>query len=245
MAVGQGEAKSQELLESYTKWVSTRVPFVVAKYAMSLDGKIATETGESRWITGEAARRQAHRLRQSCDAVIVGIGTALQDDPQLTARDRAGRASDRQPLRVIVDSRGRLKPEAQLLRAPGRTLVAAATLSRAHERSLYEAGAEVLPFPAEDGRVDLRALLQELGRREITSALVEGGGTLLASLFQQRLVDKVMAFIAPTIIGGKDAPTPVEGRGASSLMEALRLERVTTKRLGQDLLVVGYPKKRQ
>jgi diaminohydroxyphosphoribosylaminopyrimidine deaminase/5-amino-6-(5-phosphoribosylamino)uracil reductase len=241
LVVGEREAEAREVMEGYLKWITTGLPFVTAKYAMSLDGKIATATGESRWITGEAARRRVHGLRQTCDAVVVGIGTALADNPQLTARDDSGHPWGRQPLRVVVDSGARLPPDAAMLGEPGKTLVATASPPQTRARALQNTGAELLDLPAEDGRVDVKALLQALGARGVTSLLVEGGGTLLATLMQQRLVDKVMAFIAPVLIGGREAPTPVEGPGVLELTQVLRLARVTVERLGGDLLVVGYP----
>lgn len=241
--VGEREAEAASVMEAYLRWVTTGMPFVTAKYAMTLDGKIATSTGDSRWITGQEARRHAHELRRTSDAVMVGVNTALRDDPQLTARDEAGCPLPRQPLRVVVDSRGRLPSSCRLLRQPGRTLVAGARLPPEQVRAMSEAGAEVRQFPAEDGRVDLRALLRELGAREVTSLLAEGGGVLLASLFEAGLVDKVAAFIAPAILGGKDAITPVEGGGAQQVGEALRLTGVEVQRLGDDLLVTGYPRR--
>ena len=243
--VGEDEAAAQRLMEAHSTWITTGMPFVTAKYAMSLDGKTATAAGDSRWISGAESRRWVHRMRTTCDAIMVGIGTVLRDDPQLTARDEDDRPLDRQPLRVVVDSHARLPKEARLLNAPGHTLVAVADASPQQEAALRNAGAEVLAFPATDGRVDLRSLLQHLGGREVTGLLVEGGGTLLASLFQQGLVDKVCAFVAPVLIGGRDAPTPWDGTGASTLADAPRLERVTIERLEDDLMVVGYPARRR
>ena len=243
--VGEDEAKAQKLMEAHFTWITTGMPFVTAKYAMSLDGKTATASGDSRWVSGAESRRLVHRMRATCDAIMVGIGTVLRDDPQLTARDEADRPLDRQPLRVVVDSHGWLPDGARLLGAPGRTLLAVAEASPEREESLRNAGAEVLAFPATDGRVDLRSLLQHLGGREVTGLLVEGGGTLLASLFRQGMVDKVCAFVAPVLIGGRDAPTPWDGTGHDTLADAPRLERVTTERLGDDMMVVGYPARRR
>ena len=242
VVVGGCGDEAREVVEGYVKWITTGTPFVTAKYAMSLDGKIATATGASQWITGTASRRRAHQLRKTCDAVMVGIGTALADDPQLTARDEADRPLERQPLRVVVDSGARLPAESVMLRCPGATLVAAAGAPEERARRLTAAGAEVLSLPAGDGRVDVRELLCVLGRRRITSVLVEGGGVLLASLLQGGLVDKVAAFVAPVIIGGRDAPSPVEGIGAGAMAEALRLERVSVEQLDGDVLVTGYPR---
>ena len=245
VSVGEEGAAAQRLMECHFRWITTGMPFVTAKYAMSLDGKIATAAGDSRWISGAESRRRVHRLRATCDAIMVGVGTAVQDDPQLTARDEDDRTLGRQPLRVVVDSRGRLPSDARLLRAPGRTLVAVADASPQREAALRNAGAEVVSLPGADGRVDLAALLQHLGGREVTALLVEGGGTLLASLFREGLVDKVCAFVAPVLVGGSDAPTPWDGAGAQAMADALRLERVSVERLEDDVMVVGYPARRR
>ena len=239
--VGEGAEEAAEIIEAYAKHVVTGLPFVTAKFAVSLDGKIATSGGESRWITGERARAYAHELRAASDAVMVGIGTALADDPQLTARDAEGRPLPRQPSRVVVDSGGRLPTAARMLAEPGETIVAVARPSAGRVRALERAGAVVLPAPSADGdAVDLAALLDELGRRDVTSVLAEGGGALLGSLFDARLVDKVVGFVAPVIIGGADAPTPVAGEGATSMAGVTRLARVRTRTLDGDVVVVGY-----
>ncbi|MBI4339588.1 MAG: bifunctional diaminohydroxyphosphoribosylaminopyrimidine deaminase/5-amino-6-(5-phosphoribosylamino)uracil reductase RibD [Chloroflexi bacterium] len=241
VAAGEGAEASRKLNEAYCKFITTGMPFVTAKFAASLDGKIATRTGDSRWITGVDARGMAHRLRALSDAVMVGVGTALTDDPLLTARDEADQPRPRQPLRVLVDSHGRTPASARLFREPGPVVVAGAGMPGEHQAALREAGAEVLAFPGEDGRVDLRALLAYLGRRQITSVLAEGGGTLLGSLFDQRLVDKVAAFIAPVVIGGARAVPAVAGQGVATVGQAARLKDVEVHTLGGDLLVTGYP----
>lgn len=229
-----------ELCEAHVKYARTGMPFVTAKFAASLDGKVATSSGDSRWITGERAREYAHRVRAGVDAILVGINTVLADDPQLTARPR-GRLHFRQPLRVVVDSSARIPPSAGILLAPGPCVVAvgreadAARLAR-----LREAGAAILVCPAEGPRVDLQTLLQALAQRECTNLLVEGGGTLLGAFFDLGLVDKVLAFLAPVIIGGRKAMPAVAGQGVSRIADAASLERVAYRRLGRDLLVTGY-----
>ncbi len=237
--VGEGQEEARQRNAGYFKFITTRLPWVVVKFAASLDGKIATAEGHSKWITGETARRRAHQLRAVCDAVMVGIETVLKDDPLLTARDEETRRA-RQPVRVVVDSRGRLPVGARLLREPGSTLVVVARATKSRRQELERSGAEVLQLPAEDGRVDIRALLQVLGQREITSLLAEGGGTLLGTLFDLGLVDKVVAFIAPRIIGGLNAPTPVEGIGIRELAQAILLSRLSVERVGDDIMVTGY-----
>ena len=233
----------EELYEIHAKYITTGVPFVVAKFAMSLDGKIATSSGDSRWITGPEARTRANGLRCVYDAVMVGVNTVVSDDPALTARDTEGRPLERQPLRVIVDSRGTTPEDAKLFGEPGETLVAVAEPQKGRIGELRKAGAEIVEVPGQDGKVDIRDLLRVLAIREVTGVLVEGGGRLLGSLFDARLVDKVIVFIAPVVIGGGDAPSPVEGKGVSKMAQAMRLQRVRVERVGEDIMVTGYPSK--
>lgn len=235
--LGEHEEEARELNEAYIKFITTGLPFVIAKFAMSLDGKIATRTFDSKWISSEKSREWAHRLRGIVDAVMVGVNTVIQDDPELAA----GPGAPRQPLRIVVDSRGHTPLTAKILRRPGRTLLATTSSIELPKANQYtEAGAEVLLLPPRDGLVDLPALLKELGEREVTSVLVEGGGTLLGSLFDLRLVDKVLAFISPIIIGGREAISPVGGRGVARVEGALRLRRVRLERFGEDVLISGY-----
>jgi len=241
VVVGEEATACRKLNEAYFKFITTGLPFVITKFAASLDGKIATRGGDARWITGEAARRQAHRLRSISDAVMVGIGTVLADNPQLTARDEQGHPLPRQPLRTIVDSSGRIPITARLFQEPGPVLVAGSHVPQRRAKALKQAGADLILLPTEDGSVDLKALLAFLGQREVTSVFVEGGGTLLGSFFDQGLVDKVVAFIAPVIIGGAAATPAVGGQGSTTLAEALRLQNVQTERVGEDIMVVGYP----
>jgi diaminohydroxyphosphoribosylaminopyrimidine deaminase/5-amino-6-(5-phosphoribosylamino)uracil reductase len=236
----EGDEEAVEIAEAYIKFITVGLPFVVAKFAMSLDGKIATSSGDSKWITSEEARCYARELRQQVDAVAVGIGTVLNDDPKLTSRDRAGNPRERQPLRIVVDSSARLPLVAQLLQEPGPLLVATARASKDRMEALCAAGAQVMALPAEDGSVDLRALLKALGEREITSLLVEGGSTLLGSFFDLGLVDKVVAFISPVILGGRDSPSPVAGTGASAMADSMRLKRTRVDVIGQDVVMTGY-----
>ena len=239
--IGEGEAKARLLLEAYVKYVTTGTPFVTAKFAMSLDGKIATSRGDSKWISGEKARRQVHRLRAASDAVMVGINTVLADDPRLTARDRQGEPLERQPLRVVVDTRGRMPLNAPMLVEPGRTLVAAGDLGGSAAEALRDAGAEVVSLPGDGPSVDLVALMDCLASDHgVTSLFVEGGATLLGSLFDLGAVDKVIAFVSPVIVGGQAAPSPVAGAGFERMADTLRLERVRWDRYGRDIAITGY-----
>jgi diaminohydroxyphosphoribosylaminopyrimidine deaminase/5-amino-6-(5-phosphoribosylamino)uracil reductase len=228
-SLGILEAPARRFNEFYIKHRTTGRPFITAKFAMSLDGKIATATGESRWITGEAARRHGHTLRHAHDAILVGVNTVLKDDPELSAREGVDR---RQPVRIVLDSKLRTPATARVL---GPQTILAAT------RAGAVGDAEVVQLPDQGGRVGLQPLLDELGRRNLLSVLVEGGGETLASFFAAGLVDKVVAYIAPTIIGGRSAPTPVGGAGVEHLVDALRLRDVEVTELDRDIIISGYP----
>ena len=232
------------LYEAFAKHVTTGLPFVVAKFAMSLDGKIATRTGDSQWITGPNARARVQQMRKELDGIMVGIGTALADDPQLTARDDNGDPlpADLQPFRIVVDSDARTPVGARMLRQPGRTLIAtAADPNSSRSAALQDAGAEVLSFPGTDGRVNLSGLLAYLGQQGVVSVLVEGGGGVLGAMLDARLIDKVSVFLGPMLIGGAAARSPIEGNGATTMSDVLRLERMTTESIGPDWLITGYP----
>jgi len=237
--VGLLEAEARAQNRGFFTWITARRPHVTLKTAMTLDGKLADAHGGSRWITGEAARAEAHRLRSRADAVVVGIGTALADDPELTVR--LGTPWPREPYRVVVDSQARLPADARLIRAgtPSRAVVAVgprADARRAH--ALEAAGATVVECPDGGGGVDLRHLLTWLAAREVTSLLLEGGGGLNAGFIESGLVDRVAVFVAPLVLGGRSAVTPVEG-GGRALKEALRIVRATSRWIGEDLLIEG------
>lgn len=243
--VGEHEGDAAQVNEAYIKFITTGMPFVTAKFAISLDGKIATKSGDSKWITGPEARRYVHNLRYTADAIMVGVNTVLADDPQLTARSGGGRGGSArvQPLRVIVDSKGRTPLTARVFSEPGKTLLALGRFVAPEEKKdLAQASVELLELPSAEGRVDLDKLLKTLGEREVTSVLVEGGGTLLGSLFDLGLVDKVVAFIAPIIIGGKEAKTAVGGEGVDKMVDSISLERVSQGKFDSDLMVSGYVK---
>ena len=208
---------------------------------MSLDGKIATKTGESKWITGDSARFRTHTIRSESDAVMVGINTVLYDDPQLTSRDINGDPFPNQPMRIIVDSKGRTPPNSKLFDGPGQTLIVTSTNIKSIPKELKKSGAELLNLESKGDGVDLENLLALLGNRGVVNLLVEGGGHLAGSLFDLGLVDRVIAFIAPTIIGGINAPSPVEGIGVESLSKSFNIMNGTTEKIGNDILVIGYP----
>ena len=235
--------QAREMYEGFSKHINTGLPFVTVKFAMSLDGKIATHTGDSKWVTGPDARALVQEMRRGTDAVMVGIKTVLADDPALTARDRAGRPLARQPLRVALDSHCRMPVESQLLHQPGQTLVYTTVAAPPENiRGLENTGAEVRTLSATAvGQVCPDEVLADLGRRGIVNLLVEGGGLTLGSLFDAGLVDKVHTFVAPVIIGGIDAASPVEGAGAELMAHAMRLDRTSIRQIGPDWLITGYP----
>ncbi len=238
---GESEVEARRVNEAYIKHRTRGLPFVVAKFAASLDGRIAAASGDSRWVSGLETRQWAHGLRTRLDAILVGSSTVVIDDPQLTARPSDHEAA-RQPLRVVVDTRGRVQPMARIFGAPGRTLVATSDGSAPSWQASIEArGADLLILPRQGDSVDLSVLLRQLARRDILSVLVEGGGVILGSLFDQRLVDKLHAVVAPIVIGADDAPAAVAGRGAFRMSDALHLADLTLERLGEDTLISGYP----
>jgi len=243
--LGEHEDEATELNEAYVKYVTTGIPFVVGKFAMSLDGKIATKTGDSKWISGEESRRYVHCLRHQMDAIMVGVDTIIIDDPQLTVRaGRDGGLTEKQPLRVVVDSTGRTPPTARVLQMPGKTMIAVVKGADPERiRALEEAGAEVVQLPSKDDLVDLGALLKLLGERQVTSLMVEGGAGVFGSLSEDRLVDKLLAFVAPIIIGGQKAKNPVEGKGVEKVAQAMNFARVKVEKLGNDILISGYLEK--
>ena len=240
VTTGICEAEARRQNEVFLKWVTAKRPFVTLKTAMTLDGKIASRTGASQWITGEAARARVHAYRDAYDAILVGIGTVLADNPSLTARltDREGRHS----LRIVLDSLARTPIDAKIV-----TDGAAPTVIAVSERAdpqrlklLHACSAEIVTIGAE--RVDIAALLDWLGEREITSLFVEGGTEINWSLLAGGYVDKVHAFIAPMLMGGTAAPTPVGGTGFDRPQTALRLADTTVEQIGTDILVTGYPR---
>lgn len=240
--VGMCQNEACEINEAYIKHITTGLPFVVAKFAMSLDGKIATKTGDSKWITKEETRKYAHALRHTVDAIMVGVNTVVADNPRLTAKGCGGRggAGKKQPLRLVVDSKGKVPLNAHIFEPPGEVLLAvAAPFDSVKKEKLVEVGAEVVELPERGGSVDIAELLKLLGEREIVTVLVEGGGKLLGSLFDHHLVDKVLAFISPIIIGGHQAVS-VGGNGVDSMTQALRLSRVDIQSFGDEVLVSGY-----
>ena len=239
---GDGAEQAAAQLEGYLHQRRTGRPFVVVKFAASLDGRIAASSGDSRWVSGPQTLEWAHEQRPGLDAIVVGSGTVVVDDPELTARPGGSSEGAHQPLRVVADSRGRTREGARVLAGDSPTLIATTAASPKDWRERMAAlGAEVVVLPESGGHVDLDALIRALGERGALTVLFEGGGILLGSLFDGRLVDRVQAIIAPLVIGADAAPAAVAGRGVERMAQAPRLREVTVTRLGEDTLISGLP----
>jgi len=239
--VGVLAEEAERLNEAFFTHVRTGRPFVTLKVAASLDGKIATRTGESRWITGESARRRVHQLRNEMDAVLVGIGTVLRDDPLLTTRLEI--ADQRDPIRVVVDNLARLPLRAKAVNraSTAPTILAVSQMApRTKLEALEREGVQVIVVESSPRRVSLERLIEALGKRGILSVMIEGGAEINASALREGVVDKVLVFLAPILIGGKSTPTAVGGDGIESLTQAVRLRDVRIERFDGDILVEGY-----
>jgi diaminohydroxyphosphoribosylaminopyrimidine deaminase / 5-amino-6-(5-phosphoribosylamino)uracil reductase len=247
VATGDGADESSELLQPFFKHIGSGLPYATAKWAMSLDGKIATSTGDARWVSGPAARHWVHELRDVVDAIVVGVNTVLADDPALTVRlDDAGRrraARIDRPWRVVLDSRCRLPLTARLLSpdlAAGTIVYHTAAAPLEACAAIAATGAATIALPADQrGRVRPDALLADLGRRGCLHVLIEGGGEVHASFMEAQLVDEVAAVIAPKLVGGLSAPGPLGGRGVERMADALALAELRVDQMGADVLVRG------
>ncbi len=233
--VGVLEKESKKLNEVFFHYITTGTPFVVMKYAMTLDGKIATASGKSRWITGEAAREHAHRSRHNYRAIMVGSGTVLEDDPLLTSRVEGGR----DPIRIICDTRLRTPLESKIVQTANEveTIVATASNDKRKIQELKEKGIEVLSLTEKNGHIDLIELMDILGEKKIDSILLEGGATLHAAALESGIVNKVQAYIAPKIFGGTTAKSPVGGAGADEPEQAWLVQNRVLTVLGEDILL--------
>jgi diaminohydroxyphosphoribosylaminopyrimidine deaminase/5-amino-6-(5-phosphoribosylamino)uracil reductase len=237
------ERKCREVNEPFIKHVTTGLPFVILKSAMTLDGKTATRTGDSKWVTNEESRRYVHRLRSMVDAVMVGVGTVIADDPQLTCR-MGVRGPD--PLRVIVDSRLRTPATAALfsMKSPAKTLLATLEPYSSRGGELAEAGAEILGCRESGGRVDLTDLLRKLGARGVQSVLLEGGREMVGAALRAGIIDKFLLFYAPKLLVAEDGFGLCCGTGPDRMADAFKLRDVSVKRFGEDILVTGYPERK-
>lgn len=231
------EEECRRMNEIFLKYITTKRPFVVMKTAMTLDGKIAAYTGDSRWVSCEESRQIVQKMRNSLTGIMVGIGTVLTDNPQLTCRIPNGR----DPVRIIADSSLRIPTEAKVLKDENCIIAAADSCDREKRQQL---GERVLIVKEQDGHLDLDDLMQQLGQRGIDSILLEGGGTLNEAALRAGIVDRVVTFIAPKMIGGSQAKTPVEGQGIEKMSQAIRLENIEITKIGEDLMIQGTPERK-
>jgi diaminohydroxyphosphoribosylaminopyrimidine deaminase/5-amino-6-(5-phosphoribosylamino)uracil reductase len=251
--------KAERLNETYIKYITTETPFVILKIAMTLDGKIATPEGQSKWITSEEARNQVHRLRSSVDAVVSAIGTVKADDPEFTARIRGGRS----PIRIIIDPNLEISLHSKVLQVPPKTIIVTKRFhglpsnnpptplfakggqgglsNEEKKKILLDKGIEIIEYEGE--KADLKWLMKRLGKQEIVSVLIEAGSSLNARALEEEIVDKVMFFIAPKIMGGKESFPAVGGRSFRRIEEAYLLKDMKVRRVGEDVLIEGYIQK--
>ncbi|MGE4284780.1 MAG: bifunctional diaminohydroxyphosphoribosylaminopyrimidine deaminase/5-amino-6-(5-phosphoribosylamino)uracil reductase RibD [Clostridia bacterium] len=241
VAIGVMEKEAKELNEIFIKYITQKLPFVIMKYAMTLDGKIAAYTGDSKWITGSNARSYVHEIRDRAAAIMVGVNTVKADNPYLTARIEGKKTSD--PVRIIIDSKGTIPLDSNVLNmeSEAHTIIATTELMpHAKEEQLIHKGAKVIRTTARGSRVGLRELMSQLYHLEIDSILLEGGGTLNASALEAGIVDKALVFIAPKIIGGSEAPGPIGGKGVEKMENAWEIYNANIRQFDQDILVEGY-----
>jgi diaminohydroxyphosphoribosylaminopyrimidine deaminase/5-amino-6-(5-phosphoribosylamino)uracil reductase len=240
--VGLLEQQAHEVDAPFFFYQQTGRPYVSLKAAMTLDGKIATSTGDSKWITGEKARALVHRIRAQYSAILCGVGTVLADDPLLTARFKG---APRQPTRIILDRRLRTPPSAKVVQTASEIptiIVAGHDHDSDQAKIMQSCGVEILSVTTDiNGQIPLSELLAEMGRREMVSILVEGGGRTHATFLQQKQVQHLYWFVAPRLAGGRDAPSPIEGDGVERMADAVQLENVKTRKIGNDLLIEANP----
>jgi diaminohydroxyphosphoribosylaminopyrimidine deaminase/5-amino-6-(5-phosphoribosylamino)uracil reductase len=242
VSVGVCEAAARRLNEVYLKYVRTRLPFVIVKSAATLDGRIATRTGDSRWVTGKEARGYVHRLRHAVDGILVGINTVIADDPSLTARLPEGGGRD--PVRLILDTHLRIPPAAKVLRltSASDTILVTGRGAAAERRSALERpGVRVLPMAEKEGVIDLRSLMERLGGMGLCSVLIEGGSRVCGAALRARIADKVCFFYAPKILGGDDGTPICSGPSPERMRDAIALHHVRVRQFGADVMIEGYP----
>ncbi|MFA4989672.1 MAG: bifunctional diaminohydroxyphosphoribosylaminopyrimidine deaminase/5-amino-6-(5-phosphoribosylamino)uracil reductase RibD [Candidatus Omnitrophota bacterium] len=238
--VGFSEDKLRQLNEVFIKYITRKIPFITVKVAESLDGRIATRTGDSKWITSDKSRGFAHRLRADFDAIMVGVNTVLRDNPKLDAW-----LSKRHPVKIVVDSQLSTPGKASIFSGSSPVIIATLATRSGQEtenRAILAHKAKILEIKEKAGQVNLKDLMKKLAGLGITSILVEGGGMLIGSLFDEGLVDKIMFFISPKIIGGKDAISSVMGQGIARIERAAKLKNMSFRRFGEDFLIEGYIK---
>lgn len=241
VVVGVLEEECRKINEVFMKYIKTSRPFVLMKYAMSLDGKISTATGKSKWISCEKSRRDVHKLRNNLSAIMVGINTVIKDNPMLNCRIEGGN----DPIRIIVDSNLRIPLDSKIVNTSNNISTIVATTHKADKdkiKLLEERNVEVIVSKEKDGRVDITSLIDKLGEKKIDSILLEGGSEINFSCLQEGIVDKVRIYIAPKILGGNNAKGAVGGRGVSEMIDSFNIENIDISTIGSDIVVEGYVK---
>jgi diaminohydroxyphosphoribosylaminopyrimidine deaminase/5-amino-6-(5-phosphoribosylamino)uracil reductase len=241
VASGVCEDAAARLNEAFIKYARTRRPFVTIKCAATLDGRIATRTGDARWVSGTAAREEVHRLRHASDAIMVGVNTVRSDDPSLTTRINGFHGKD--PQRYILDTHLSISEDASVLKgdaATGTIIVTGPVVPEEKKRRLEKKGVRILSSSLKEGRIDLDRLMTAIGAAEVTSLLVEGGGRVIASSFRDGIVDKVIFFFAPKILGGDDGVPICRGPGPELMKDCLPIKRMQAHRVGEDVMIEGY-----
>jgi diaminohydroxyphosphoribosylaminopyrimidine deaminase/5-amino-6-(5-phosphoribosylamino)uracil reductase len=241
LVCGVEEAAARRLNESFIKFVRTRKPFVILKIASTLDGRIATRTGDARWVTGDTARAYVHQLRHGMDAIMVGAGTVEADDPQLTTRLANGRGVD--PVRVVLDTRLRMSEKARMLHQASEAatwVVCGPDAPPTAKERLEAVGATIVQTPLKGERIDLNRLMHHLAERGVTSLLIEGGAHVAGAALREGVVDKVVFFYAPKIYGGSDGIPICGGRGPDLMRDSLAVRHIELERMGDDIMVSGY-----
>lgn len=238
------ENESKKLNEVFIKYITTKTPFCIMKGAMTLDGKIASYTGDSRWVSNEKSRNYTHRLRNKYMAIMAGIGTVLKDNPSLNTRiESFTREESRDPIRVIIDTRARIPLDSNAININSKSPIILATTELAPKEKiieLREKSVQIISTPLKNQRIDLQYLMKKLGERKIDSILLEGGGTLNYSALTEGIVDKINIFIAPKLIGGANSMTPVGGEGIPKMNNAIQVKNIELQAFGKDILVEGY-----
>jgi diaminohydroxyphosphoribosylaminopyrimidine deaminase/5-amino-6-(5-phosphoribosylamino)uracil reductase len=242
---GVCEAQAKRLNEAFIKYVGSKRPFTMVKCAATLDGHIATKTGDSRWVTGEESRQFVHRLRHAVDAIMVGINTVEKDDPSLTTRiaSPAKNFKPKDPIRIILDTRLRISEKAKLLRLHSRSdtiLVIGPSVSEDKKGRLEKSGVRIIEMPLKNDLIDLDRLMDRLGSLEVTSLLIEGGGRVIASALSAGIVDKIYFFYAPKILGGDDGIPICKGPGAAVMNHCIAVKDIRVQRFGDDVMIEGY-----
>lgn len=241
VTVGVMQSEAEKLNEIFINYITRHKPFVIMKAAMTLDGKIASVAGDSKWVSNEFSRNYVHLIRDRVSSIMVGINTVVKDNPSLTARLESKECTD--PVRIIVDSKGRIPLDSNVIQTKtkaGTIIATTALIDKTKENQLIENNVRIIKTAGSNGNVDLRVLMDELYMLEIDSVLLEGGGTLNYSALEAGIVDKVMFFISPKIIGGKDAVSPVEGVGIDLIKNALKIKDINLTQFDDDILIEGY-----